>query len=216
MLFSWNGPNDANVENMWRTDANGGDANQISTGKYDDFPKCSADSKWVYYTDENTGNLMRVPVDGSSKPAIIPGTAIPNGIVSSHDLGVSPDGKFLACMITLAPANGASAGVQKIALVPLDAGAEPQTRMIDPDPRVKGHLRFTLDGKALIYSILENGVENLWMQPLDGSPGRQITNFTSEVIDAVHLSPDGKSIGMIRSQTESDVVLLNDTGAASQ
>jgi len=106
--------------------------------------------------------------------------------------------------------------VQKIALVPLDAGAEPQTRMIDPDPRVKGHLSFTSDGKALIYSVLENGVENLWMQPLDGSPGRQITNFTSEVIDAVHLSPDGKSIGMIRSQTESDVVLLNDTGAGAQ
>jgi Tol biopolymer transport system component len=155
-------------------------------------------------------------VDGSSKPAIIPGTAISNGIVSSHDLGVSPDGKYLACIVTLTPTNGATSGVQKIALVPLDAGAEPQTRMIDPDPRVKGHLSFTSDGKALIYSVLENGVENLWMQPLDGSPGRQITNFTSEVIDAVHLSPDGKSIGMIRSQTESDVVLLNDTGAGAQ
>jgi Tol biopolymer transport system component len=119
-------------------------------------------------------------------------------------------------MVTLTPTNGATAGVQKIALVPLDAGAEPQTRMIDPDARVKGHLSFTSDGKALIYSILENGVGNLWMQPLDGSPGRQITNFTSEVIEAVHLSPDGKSIGMIRSQTESDVVLLRDSDTSSQ
>jgi eukaryotic-like serine/threonine-protein kinase len=216
VLFSWEGPNEAAVVNIWRTDANGGDAKQIPTGKFDDFPKCSADSKRVYYTDENNAKLMRVPVDGSSKPAIIPGTTVANGIVSSHDLGVSPDGKYLACVVTLTPTNGASAGVQKIALVPLDAGAEPQTRMIDPDPRVKGHLSFTSDGKALIYSILENGVENLWMQPLDGSRGRQITNFTSEVIEAVHLSPDGKSIGMIRSQTESDVVLLNDTGAGAQ
>src|ERR1700733_2564586 len=216
VLFSWNGPNEAAIENIWRTDANGGDAKQITLGKFNDFPKCSPDSKWAYYTDENTGNLMRVSVDGSSKPAIIPGTAIPNGIVSSHDVGVSPDGKYLACVITLTPTNGAAAGVQKIALVPLDAGAEPQTRMIDPDPRVKGHLSFTSDGKALIYSILENGVGNLWMQPLDGSPGRQITNFTSEVIDTVHLAPDGKSIGMIRSQTEADVVLLRDSGASSQ
>jgi Tol biopolymer transport system component len=88
--------------------------------------------------------------------------------------------------------------------------------LIDPDPRIKGHLSFTPDGKALVYSIRANGVENLWLQPLDGSPGRQITNFPAELITAYHWSPDGKSIAMVREHTDSDVVLLHDTGANSQ
>ena len=216
VLFSWNGPNEAAVENIWRTDANGGDAKQITLGKFDDFPKCSPDSKWAYYTDENTGKSHARSCRWLEQAGDHSGHSHPEwDRVVARSWGLA-GWQVSSVVITLTPTNGAAAGVQKIALVPLDAGAQPQTRMIDPDPRVKGHLSFTSDGKALIYSILENGVENLWMQPLDGSPGRQITNFTSEVIDAVHLSPDGKSVGMLRSQTEADVVLLRDSGASPQ
>jgi hypothetical protein len=56
-------------------------------------------------------------------------------------------------------------------------------------------------------------VDNLWEQPLDGSPGRQISSFTTERINAWHFSPDGKSIGMIRAHVESDAVLLHDNAA---
>ena len=64
-----------------------------------------------------------------------------------------------------------------------------------------------------MYSIRENGVDNLWLQPLDGSYGRQITNFQSDAIHLFEFSPDGKSLGVFRQHTESDVVLLRDTGA---
>jgi eukaryotic-like serine/threonine-protein kinase len=168
----------------------------------------------VYFNDQYTGNVMRVPIDGSSKPANIPGTVVPNAIISSRYSAVSPDGKYLACVITVSPAANPTVNAQKIALVPLDTGPEPQTRLLDPDPRLRGHPSFTPDGKALVYSIRANGVENLWLQPLDGSPGRQITNFPAELIDTYHWSPDGKSVGMIRSQTESDVVLLRESSTA--
>jgi len=36
------------------------------------------------------------------------------------------------------------------------------------------------------------------------------------LINTYHWSPDGKSIAMLRGHTESDVVLLHDTGASSQ
>jgi Tol biopolymer transport system component len=155
---------------------------------------------------------MRVPVDGSSKPEVIPGTVPPNAIISSDQFGLSPDGKYFACVITTTP-TGSSSGVQKINLVPLDAGAQPQTRLIDPDPRIKGHLTFSPDGKFFVYAIRVNGVENLWQQPLDGGPGRQITNFPAEQITNYNWSPDGKTIAMIRQHIESDVVLLKDTGS---
>ena len=52
--------------------------------------------------------------------------------------------------------------------------------------------KFTADGKALVYSIRENGMDNLWIQPRDGSRGRQITNFLSDSIYVFRFSPDDK------------------------
>jgi Tol biopolymer transport system component len=66
------------------------------------------------------------------------------------------------------------------------------------------------------YTIVENGVANVWAQPLDGSPGHRLTNFTSDQIRAFQFSPDGKSLGVARFHVVSDVVLLRDTHAASQ
>jgi len=86
--------------------------------------------------------------------------------------------------------------------------------MLDPDPRIADAPQFTPDGKAIVYSIRENGVDNLWLQPLDGSRGRQITNFQSDAIRIFQFSPDGKTLGVLRSHTESDVVLLRDSGAS--
>ena len=64
-----------------------------------------------------------------------------------------------------------------------------------------------------MYAIQENGTDNLWLQPLDGSPGRQLTNFTDGTIARIHFSPDGKTLAMLHAHTESDAVLLRDTSA---
>jgi Tol biopolymer transport system component len=74
-------------------------------------------------------------------------------------------------------------------------------------------VQFTPDSKALVYIIGEKGSQNLWMQPLDGSPGRQITQFQGDEIQFFLYSPDGKSLGVMRTHREADVVLLRDTGS---
>jgi len=213
IVFSWIGQGGGNNVNVWRTDANGGDAKQLSFGKFDANPACSPDSKWAYYSDRNTYYFLRVPIDGSSKPVVVPGTSVPHSIVADTRGAISPDGKYLAFVITLTPTAGSTASGQRIAMTPLDAGPQPQTRLVEPDPRLRGNLAFTPDGKAFVYAIRVNGVENLWFQPLDGSPGHQLTNFPAELIGVYHWSPDGKSIGMDRFHTESDVVLLRESTA---
>ena len=125
---------------------------------------------------------------------------------------VSPDGKLLAFLVAKLEPTGPT----RIALVNLDAGPEPPSRMLDPNPRISGWVGFTPDGKSLLYPISENGVENLWRQPLDGSSGRQITHFQSDGIVMFEFSPDGKILGVLRSHAESDVVLLHDTGSSPQ
>ena len=215
VVFSWGGQGGGNHINIWRTNLTGADAKQITFGAVDLFPVCSADSKWAFYSDPRREGVQRAPLDGSEKPADVPGTIVPHAIVASRNVAVSADGKYLAWVVTLTAANQPTANAQKIALLDLGAGPEPHVRLLDPDSRIRGLPSFTPDGKAMAYSIRENGVENLWFQPLDGSPGRQLTNFPDELIDTYHWSPDGKSIGMIRLHTESDVVLLRESGATA-
>jgi Tol biopolymer transport system component len=106
---------------------------------------------------------------------------------------------------------------KEFSIVNLDAGPNPARRTLSPDSRVAGSVVFTPNGSAVAYPILENGVSNIWLQPLDGSPGRQITNFTSGTFRRFHWSPDGKSLAVIRDASQSDVVLLHEVSqAASQ
>jgi WD40 repeat protein len=152
---------------------------------------------------------MRVSIEGGDSE-IVPGTVIPGTLMANPGLGVSRDGKFI---VFVALKGGAEGGAAKIAIVNLLSGSEP-ARMVNPDSRIAGLLHFTPDGKSLVYAIRENGADNLWLQPLDGSRGRQITNFTSDVIQNYEFSPDGKNLGVMRSHTESDIVLFRDAASS--
>jgi hypothetical protein len=59
-------------------------------------------------------------------------------------------------------------------------------------------------------AISENGVSNLWAQPIEGGLGHQITDFSSESIGYYQVSRDGKSLLLHRRQIESDIVVLRD------
>jgi hypothetical protein len=73
-------------------------------------------------------------------------------------------------------------------------------------------LAFAPDLKAVVYLVRERGTDNLWEQPLDNSPARQLTHFTSERITRLRFSPDGTKLAIERGHVESDAVLLRDTG----
>ena len=59
--------------------------------------------------------------------------------------------------------------------------------------------------------IREKGVDNLWLQPLDGGPGRELTNFTSLKIYSYQWLPDGKSLALVRGDSPSDLVLIQES-----
>lgn len=89
-------------------------------------------------------------------------------------------------------------------------------RLVEIDPRIVANGvaagEFTPDGAALVYVIRgENNADNLWLQPLDGKAGRQLTHFNGEQIFSYTYSPDGKRLLIERGHLESDVVLLRDT-----
>lgn len=85
--------------------------------------------------------------------------------------------------------------------------------MIDANQRIDGPVTFTADGKAVAYTVRDRGADNIWVQLLDGSPGHQITHFTSGEIAGsgqagFGWSPDGKTLAVLHPHTSSDIVLL--------
>jgi len=197
-VFVIGGHAGSKVQNIWRVDSTGGNLKQVSEGKSDIYPTCSPDGRWVYYLDAtNNAMLMRVPVDGGKGEVVSPSPAA--------GFSISADGKLAAFTTFISP----STPKQTLAVVPLDS---PQNaKYIDQQRPVQGRVRFAPDGKAVAYFFRDKDADNLWLQPLDGSAGKQISNFKSERIQDFHWSPDGKQIGIIRGHTDSDVVLLRDS-----
>jgi eukaryotic-like serine/threonine-protein kinase len=94
-------------------------------------------------------------------------------------------------------------------LVPVDS---PQnTKLLELQHQCEGFVHFTPDGKSVVYPSRDPDADNLWLQPLDGSPGKQITNFKSERINELHWSFDGSKLAITRGHTDSDVVLLEES-----
>jgi Tol biopolymer transport system component len=112
----------------------------------------------------------------------------------------------------------------RIVLDSLDSGV----RNLDLDPGLKAvfrsqgppdsaGLRFSPDGKSIAFVIDEAGVDNIWMQPLDGSKGHKLTNFNDpQKIQDFRWSPDARTLALLRFSSVSDVILLRDTSSASR
>jgi serine/threonine protein kinase/Tol biopolymer transport system component len=206
IVFPW-ALHDSNSIDIWRVNADGSHPMKLADGRFDTFPVCSANQNWVYYFTD-TKQLWRVPMDASGKPEPIPGSSIPGAFLAGRGMGISPDGKTLAyVVIMITPEN--QTDIEKIAV--LDVATLSSPRLLQANPRISKGVQFTSDGKAVAYPVAENGVDNVWIQPLDGTPGRQLTHFNSEQIYSFHWSPDGKNLGILRGHTDSDVVLLQES-----
>jgi serine/threonine protein kinase len=199
--------------NIWRVEADGSSPKQLTTENGADYPLCSPDGATFYYWGHNTYRVTKMPIDGGS-PETVKATVIPNGFMLGA-VNLSPDGKWMPLIAALGNVATQTAA-HKIALVDLAANSGAPPRYIDPRPDISFPIAFTPDGKAVAYTIVENGVGNVWAQPLDGSPGHRLTNFTSDQLRVFQFSPDGKTLGVTRAHVVSDVVLLRDTHTASQ
>ena len=94
----------------------------------------------------------------------------------------------------------------KIAIFAI-GGGEP--KFISDQPAYYGRLRWTPDGSGLAYAARQQGVGNIWVQPLDGSAPKQLTHWNPNPIFSFGWSPDGKWLAYASGTLTSDVVLIS-------
>ena len=185
---------------IWRMNVDGTNLKQMTTGDSFEFsPVCSPDGQWLLFSSWRSGLpcLWRTPING--------GDAIQVTNKRTGPGAYSRDGKFIAAGFA---ADEGRRGF-KLGIFNADGG-EP-VKLIDVErANLFSGLAWSADGKSVIYVADQNGVSNLWKQPIAGGPPQQVTNFTSDGIYSFALSPDGKRLALSRGHATLDIVLIKD------
>jgi TolB protein len=176
---------------IWRMDLEGSNLLQLTHTKGANPPSVSPDGKWVTYS--TSGELNKVPIEGG-EPVRVCGNAA--GVSA-----VSPDGKLIAFFTWGKDALG-------IAVNSFEDGSPIRKFEIGSQSLNNTSLKWTPDGKALLYSLSSDGAANIWMQPLDGAAPKQVTDFKSDGIFRFDVSADGRNLICARGGWKHDIVLL--------
>ncbi|HKP70407.1 MAG TPA: hypothetical protein VJV05_14060, partial [Pyrinomonadaceae bacterium] len=183
---------------LWRMDLDGGQQTQITNGPDDGNPRATPDGNWVVYDSFRSGKqvLWRVSVNGGEPIQITDFPAL--------ESDVSPDGKFVACFTTeLNPDKK-----WEIVIVPFEGGSVvnklpvPQTVSVDSSPY------WTSDGKGITYVDARDDVGNVWVQPIDGGPAKQLTNYKQGYLFRREWSRHGKGVAIVLGSETSDAVMF--------
>ena len=211
IVVTMRGHENDNAQREWRMDADGSNLKRLTSGETDILPSCAPAGKWLYYNGGRESVWMRVPVAGGTAEQIKPRSGPEWGVFPIG--AVSPDDRRFVSFSTRAEAS-TNTYTSRLGIFNGDSADSPALSL-EPNPRISvnnGALQFAPDGRALAYTITdEKNFDNIWLQPLDGKPGHQLTQFHSDSIFEFRWSPDQKRLQVVRGHTESDIILLRDT-----
>ena len=175
---------------LWKVGTDGQHAVQLVSGNAS-WPVITSDDKRVIFVSSRGGaqRLWSVSIEG--------GSPMPLGDVFAYYPDVSPDGKSVVF--------GASNTRGELGICDLPACTN--LRKVTT-PQGGPISRWTPDGKGIAYFDVGAG-GNLWVQPLDGSPRRQLTHFTDGLtISDFNWTRNGAHLAIVRTLATSDIVLI--------
>jgi Tol biopolymer transport system component len=184
------------LPSLWRMDTDGGNLKQL-TDHEDRGPRISSDGRWIVFASFRSGKLAiwKMPIDG--------GTAVQLSDKFADGPDISPDGKLVAAFYL----DEQPGSPWRIMVIPIEGGPIVKTFELPPTVDVRGSVSWTPDGHAVTY-IDTRGTANLWSQPYDGGPPKQLTDFKDVGVWQRAWSHDGKRLAFVRGTVTKDVVLI--------
>lgn len=220
IAVNWFFHGEKSTDRIWRMNADGSDPVALTRGEFGNLWGCSPDAKWLYYSNGEDSGIFRIAA-GGGQPEAIPGTRLPHSLLMRAAL--SPDGKTLALFTSVLKPETRTYSKRIVFVGPgsivrnLDVDPELSPVFVSPGPPGSTGFHFSPDGKSIDFVVEEGGADNIWIQPVDGSKGRKLTNFhDSQTIQDFRWSPDGRNLGLLRFNSVSDVVLLRNTSGTAK
>jgi eukaryotic-like serine/threonine-protein kinase len=196
-------PKGVNHSEAFRVNADGTGVSRLTTAKLVRAPQCLTGDV-VNYTDLDgtVATAWSTPLAGGTPRKLFSASGT-NPVAFSHN-----------GMVAVARTAGADVHDERILAEAYDLAhpdSPPKPLIIDNRWSIsRWHL--TPDGKALVYPIVEKGQWSLYSQPLDGGPGKIITEVAPMPIRDYGWSPDGSQMVVLREQSISNVLLITDQG----
>ena len=195
--------NRTGVFQVWRINRDGSGPKQLTFAETEStWPTFSPDGKWILFQHSDPSNpytLWRLPIDGGTPERVTDGMAIRPT--------VSPDGKLTAFWYN----DSQQDSRWRLKVINFEGGATFNIFDVAATVQVQWDtpLRWSPDGKYLVYVDHAGGIDNLWGQPIDGGAPKQLTKFEEGKIFAFGWLKDG-SLVTSRGVITSDVVLIKD------
>jgi len=162
------------------------------------YPVCSPDGRSVFY-DEHA-RLFEMTANRAAA------RLIPLALSYQGGFEFSPD--FRSILVTAIRGSAP----QKHSWKWIDRATLRQIHEFSPIGVGGGLVRFTHDGKNFAYLEEAGGVDNLYLQPLDGTAGHFITSLQSrDALTNFAFAPDGRSVALVRAHRSADLVMIRQT-----
>jgi serine/threonine protein kinase/Tol biopolymer transport system component len=216
-------------DGIWIMEADGKNRKQLTTAETVDYnPSVTTDGRHVVFVSERTGvpTIWIMDIDGSNQknlgvtgfnPQAGDGWVVyPNRQLlwksplgggepvrlSEQPLircGISQDGKMVACSLE------AHSSPIRLAVLPADGGSP--AKVFDVEFFLPARMRWTPDGRSITYIGREEGLADIWSQPVEGGEPKRLTNFKADNIFSFDWSRDNKLV-ISHGTSTSDVVLI--------
>lgn len=163
-----------------------------------DNPHVSPDGKWVVYSAYLGGpmKVMRVSIDGGEEQILTD--------YFTMEPRYSSDGSRIACFLM----DEKTLQWDILAIVPAEGGKPIQNFRVPIGTNANRGPVWTPDEKGITVVVSSGEKWNLWLQPVDGSPGKPMTDFDVPGIARRAYSHDGKRIAIVRAEGFGNAIMI--------
>ncbi len=183
---------------LYRVNSDGSNLKQLTfSDGYEVDSSVSPDGKLIAYHSQSSAG--EAADDSLKLIASEGGQPVDLSDIDCHSPHFSPDGRYLSCVSsdwnTISVLSAADGSVVKV-FKPVEG------RVLNTG------VRWTPDGKALVYITFQQNAGNIFAQPVDGSAARKLTDFTSGEIYNLAYSHDGSQLYLARGYAVRNTVLI--------